>query len=444
MNLAVGVERPAFLLRVSMNYLLQTDIIAAHAIPLFCCDCSDTPFPHGEYVSCRVMKGIPGQSIVDVSLRSSRIEGDLDDDESPGVADTVHGYVIATNKSGCFVRLARQIQGRVILKELCDGFLPDPETSFPMGRLVVGKVKEVREAQKKPKNKKATDPVKIQVDFDMRESTVLESQQKLGFDDIELQSKHKGTVTRVETYGVFVRLENSDVSGLVHKSECSDNYIKKQLAALYDPGDLVKVLVLKKDSEERRIGFSMKASHFEGDEDSDNDSSVDDGAESDQDMLDAEGSSDDVDDEDELDSDDENFGAKLAAKMQNEADGSTGDDKSDSDSDSEDEEQHNVSSEDEEGDEEKDDKRKVKSPRGLDTDVGFDWGHGGLSASSKKKEDDDTSDDNDESGDSDDDDDGNTKSSHKSRKKQAQRRREELEITRRETALADGTADENP
>jgi rRNA biogenesis protein RRP5 len=35
-------------------------------------------------------------------------------------------------------------------------------------------------------------------------------------------------------------------------------------------------------------------------------------------------------------------------------------------------------------------------------------------------------------------------SSHKSRKKQAQRRREEQEITRRETALADGTADENP
>ena len=39
---------------------------------------------------------------------------------------------------------------------------------------------------------------------------------------------------------------------------------------------------------------------------------------------------------------------------------------------------------------------------------------------------------------------GAQKTSHKSRKKQAQRRREEDEITRRETALADGTADENP
>jgi rRNA biogenesis protein RRP5 len=46
--------------------------------------------------------------------------------------------------------------------------------------------------------------------------------------------------------------------------------------------------------------------------------------------------------------------------------------------------------------------------------------------------------------DGDDDNDEGKASSHKSHKKQAERRREEKEISRREMAWADGTADENP
>jgi rRNA biogenesis protein RRP5 len=48
-------------------------------------------------------------------------------------------------------------------------------------------------------------------------------------------------VTRVESYGVFVRIDNSDISGLAHITECSDSYIKN-LFDLYNPGDMVKVL----------------------------------------------------------------------------------------------------------------------------------------------------------------------------------------------------------
>jgi rRNA biogenesis protein RRP5 len=395
---------------------------------LFCVDLnSDSRFPHGKFVRVRVLKSIPGQSLVDVSKRSSRIEGDLDEDEAPEVGDMVNGYVVHTNKSGCFVRLARHVQGRVILKELCDGFLPDPVVSFPTGRLVVGKVKTVGKAQKK--SKKATDPFKIQVDIDMRESTLLEDQNKLKFDDIEIGTKHKGTVTRVEQYGVFVRIESSDVSGLVHKSECSDNYIKN-LEKLFDPGDLVKILVVKKETEEKRIGFSMKASHFEDDEDSDassiGDSTSDE--EGDRDMMDM--------DDDGLASDDENLVSKLAAKIRKGEDDSDSDDKSSSEDDSE-------------GDSDSDDEEKAekktsrKDKKKLDTDVGFNWGPGRSAAAGKTKDDDNSSDDSDSASESDDDD-ADAKTSHKSKKKQALRRREEKEITRRETALADGTADENP
>jgi len=377
-------------------------------------------FADGKYVECRVLKGVPKHALVDLSLRSSRIEGDLDDDAPPLEGETVHAYVLETNKKGCFVRLARGIEGRVTLRELCDGYLPDPTASFPAGRLVVGKVKSIREAPKQSKH--TINPVKFQVDLDMRESTLLDQKKVLTFDDITVDTKYKGTIARVESYGVFVQIKDSKVSGLAHMSECSDNFIKN-LGGLYDPGDLVKLLVIKKDAGKRNLGFSLKASHFEDDEDSD-DSSVEDESDSDDDeMLDVE----------KLDSDDENFGAKLAGKMQQDED-------SDDDSSSEEDDSVDDSGSDEDSEDE-DEAPKVS----MDTDVGFDWDAKG-SATKSENNDDDSSDDSDSDSDDglDDENDEGKASTHKSRKKQAQRRREEREINRREMALADGTADENP
>ena len=376
---------------------------------------------------CRVLSGVPSKPMVEVSLRGCRVEGDTDDDEMPEVDETIQAFVVDTNKKGCFLRLGRQVEGRVILKELCDGFLPDPAASFPTGRLVVGKVKGIT------KTNKAN--CKFTVDLDMRESVLLDTQKKLKFEEIEVGSKFKGTVTRIEDYGVFVRIENSDVSGLVHKSECSDNYIK-DLAHLYDPGDLVKVVALKKDDEKKQLGFSMKASLFEDDDDSDDD---DDEAS----MSDA-GSEDHVRDEsgnqDVLDSDDEFFATKLAAKMKRDGEGVSDDDEEMAEThDTSDSESESDSSSEDESDSEE----KSKQAKGLDTNVGFDWGGPAASTKPTRKSsmDEDDVDDSSEEGENED---ALHKSSHKSRRKQAQRRREEQEIARRETALADGTADENP
>jgi hypothetical protein len=76
----------------------------------------------------------------------------------------------------------------------------------------------------------------------------------------------------------------------------------------------------------------------------------------------------------------------------------------------------------------------------MDTDVGFEWG--ATPAITKHNEDESDSDD--ESDDEEEDDDAVAKSGHNSRKKAALRRQEEEAIAKREKALADGTADENP
>jgi rRNA biogenesis protein RRP5 len=405
-------------------------VLGSPFLLLYLCSDEQDQYGHGTYVQCRVLAGIPSQPIVEVSLRPGRLEGDLDDDELPEEKDFVQGFVIDTNKKGCFVRLARCVEGRVTLKELCDGFLPDPVSSFPMGRLVVGKVKSVRPHKPSSKKKKnAKDHNKATVDLDMRESVLLESQDKLMYEDVEVGSKHKGTVTRLESYGVFVRLDNSDVSGLAHKSECSDKYIKN-LADLYDPGDLVKVLVVKKDEERKTIGFSLKASHFRDDVESDDDSSVGDEDSKMDEVLENALASDEEDDE-KFDSDEENFVAKLAQRKlepYGESSSESGEEESDGGSESSDESDAESQEED--------------IPT-IDTNVGFDWGAGGPGAI-KSSEEESSSNSSDDSSDEEEVDTSGGKASRKSRKKAAARRLEEHEISRRETALADGTADENP
>lgn len=360
----------------------------------------------------------------------------------------VHAYVISTNKKGCFVRLSRFVEGRVILKELADGFLPDPAAMFPQGRLVIGKVKEIRHLPKDGKKGKKYSP-KVTVDLDMRESTLLEDEDKITYDDIKIGEKYKGTVTRVEPYGVFVRLENSEMTGLAHLSECSDNYIKT-LTDLYDPGDLVKALVVKKDEEQNRFGLSLKASHFEDDSDSDDDDESTSSSESGSDAGEADDALNDVlvsdaDDSDGVDSDDENFASKLAAKMQggNNDKGGEGDENSDegSSSGSSDDGEDDGSSSSDDSDE--DDDEDESRPTAMDTDVGFNWGS--KLKSTEAMGDDNSSSDEESSSDEDNDEIDNAgKSSHKSRKKAAARRKEEKEISARESALADGTADSNP
>ena len=108
----------------------------------------------------------------------------------------------------------------------------------------------------------------------------------------------------------------------------------------------------------------------------------------------------------------------------------------------------NDSDEDEVEEKPKDTKVKAKS---MDTDVGFNWGSSAKPAKSSKLATAESSDDESDSSSSSDeeesdDDDADTgfKSSHNSRKKAAAKRREEEETSRREIALADGTADETP
>lgn len=353
-------------------------------------------FPHGKFVQGIIIsekKGSPDK--FEVSLRKSRLKGSDTKPTDFKEGSPVQAYVVATTKDGCFLRLNRYTEGRVLLKDLSDGFLPNPAEAFPPGRLVAGILKGVHSVGSE------SNP-RFNADVDLRDSTLLKTQSaKLSFEEISVGDKYKGRVTRIEDYGVFVRIEESNVSGLVHKSECSDQFVKS-LSSLFSLGDLVKVVVLKKDEATKRLGFSMKPSLFE-DEDSVEEDAEMDIRETPDDSLSGEGENPTNDEEASTSSEDT--------------------------SDSEDSE-----------DTESVDSTRNDNPMVIEEDLGFDWGGERLRAENQDDQDTDSESESEVSLE----DNPDQASGHNSRRKHAKKRLEEEEIGRRELALASGMADDNP
>jgi len=368
---------------------------------------------HGSVLSFTVLDLSEKDQTVELSLRKSRKEGNLTDDRVPEVGEITQAYVVSTNKKGCFVRCSRSINGRCILKELSDGFLSDPAASFPSGRLVVGKVTAVH-----------NECGRWSLDLNLRESAVTDAKKALELRDIQVGQKFSGIVSRIEDYGVFVQLSGSSVFGLVHKSECSDRFVK-DVSKVYSPGDLVKVYVLKKDEEKKQVGLSMKASYFTDEDEVDEKHSVTEAVSSDDESMDEADSSADVANM-EVDDEDIDDGDK---EMQN--------------SDEEDEDSEGGSDDQSDDSEESEEASEAAGPGhadiAMDMDVGFEW-NAGAETSRNRDNNETSSDDDSDSGEED----ASTENVNHSRKNKSSRRREEKHISEREKALADGTADENP
>jgi small subunit ribosomal protein S1 len=73
-----------------------------------------------------------------------------------------------------------------------------------------------------------------------------------------------GTVTNITDFGVFVELEEG-IEGLVHVSEISKEKIKTPVG-MYNVGDVITAKVMNINSDERRIGLSIKRLDMEDDQ----------------------------------------------------------------------------------------------------------------------------------------------------------------------------------
>jgi rRNA biogenesis protein RRP5 len=179
------------------------------------------------------------------------------------VNDIVRGFVKNVADQGLFISIGPTVTTFVRVSEISDAFIKDWRSTYSVDQIVTGKITHVDSSLNK-------------VQMSLKASVIdVNYVPPLMFDDLKVKQVVSAKVRKVETYGVFIVVDNSNnVSGLCHRSEIADNKVE-DVTKLYDEGDAVKAIVLKIDKAKRRVNFGLKASYFKDvDADSEEDMSV--------------------------------------------------------------------------------------------------------------------------------------------------------------------------
>ncbi|KAL0316910.1 UNVERIFIED_CONTAM: rRNA biogenesis protein RRP5, partial [Sesamum radiatum] len=225
-------------------------------------------YQEGQFVKCKVLeinRGVKSTVHVDLSLRSAP-DGSHDlistdsgmhtsiqrvdkiTDLHPDMV--VRGYVKNISSKGCFIMLSRKMDAKILLCNLSDSFVENPENEFPVGKLVIGKVLTV-------------EPLSKRVEVTLKtssESSKLKSD-PTHLNHIVVGDIISGRIKRVESYGLFIAIDHTNVVGLCHVSELSDDHIDDPETA-FKAGERVKAKVLKVDKDRNRVSLGMKSSYI--------------------------------------------------------------------------------------------------------------------------------------------------------------------------------------
>ncbi|XP_010557958.1 PREDICTED: rRNA biogenesis protein RRP5 isoform X2 [Tarenaya hassleriana] len=229
----------------------------------------------GQFVKCKVIEishSVKGTLHIDLSLRTS-LDGmgsgqdsealnNIDsacrrieriDDLSPDMV--VQGYVKNIMAKGCFIVLSRKLEAKILLSNLSDEFVEKPEKEFPIGKPVIGRVLTVEPLTKR-----------IEVSLKSANAGRARKSEVYDFTKFSIGDRISGRIKRVEPYGLFIVLDQTNMVGLCHKSELSDERVDN-IQATYKAGERVTVKILKLDQEKHHISLGMKSSYFASDDD---------------------------------------------------------------------------------------------------------------------------------------------------------------------------------
>ncbi|XP_051148647.1 rRNA biogenesis protein RRP5 [Andrographis paniculata] len=224
-------------------------------------------YQEGQFVKCRVLeikRASKGTLHIDLSLRltsaaSHGFSADTSSQRMENIADlypnmVVQGYVKSITSKGCFIMLSRKIDAKVLLCNLSDSFVENLESEFPVGKLVIGRVLSV-------------EPLSKRVEVSLKTSSAASGQQLDPFllNQITLGDTIAGRVKRIESFGLFISIDNTNVVGLCHISELSDDHVG-DIMTKFKVGESVKAKVLKVDKNRNRVSLGMKKSYFKDEE----------------------------------------------------------------------------------------------------------------------------------------------------------------------------------
>lgn len=220
------------------------------------CDINDKLEPNfaqtintGKFVKVVVVDVDLERRKIFLSMKESDIKGVSSGDLScPSLGDMKSGFIKSISEKGCFVDFSRTQYARVKIAELSDDFIQDWKSMFKPGTLVTGKII-------------SADAENNRYEMSLKKSKCNPEFKKLSYTDLEPGMRVSGTVKNIQKFGIFINIDSSDISGLCHISEASDNPVSN-LERLYSVGDPVQALILKIDAEKDRVSLSLKASNF--------------------------------------------------------------------------------------------------------------------------------------------------------------------------------------
>ncbi|OIV89511.1 hypothetical protein TanjilG_20430 [Lupinus angustifolius] len=237
------------------------------------------PDPLSGYHEGKFVKGVvleishtvTGTVHIDLSLRPSNGMLSQDSEDAHSIVDVnskcvekiedlhpdliVKGYVKSVTPKGCFIMLSRKIDAKILLSNLSDEYVDDLAKEFPVGKLVTGRVISV-------------EPLSSRVEVTLKTSSGSSKSKSVNIDFSKFQIGDviSGRIKRVESFGLFVAIDNTDMVGLCHISEVSDDRID-DIESKFSAGEKVNARILKVDEERHRISLGMKSSYMGDDSD---------------------------------------------------------------------------------------------------------------------------------------------------------------------------------
>ncbi|KAI3794742.1 hypothetical protein L1987_37379 [Smallanthus sonchifolius] len=220
-----------------------------------------TGYHEGQFVKCKVIdirRSATGTFHVDLSLRSSLVEinGKSGSKRYEKIEDlnpdmTIEGYVKNITPKGCFIMLSRKLDAKILISNLSDDFVSKPEEEFPIGSLVTGRVISL-------------EPLSKRIEVSLRKTSgSKEPKADVGdFSSLHVGDIVSGRVKRIESFGLFITIDQTKSVGLCHVSELPEDNTDN-LETKYKIHERVKAKILKIDEERRRISLGMKGSYFE-------------------------------------------------------------------------------------------------------------------------------------------------------------------------------------
>lgn len=190
-------------------------------------------------------------SLLEPQTQSSIVDPRIRSFAELRIGQKVRGFVTEVVDFGVFVALSPSLDAKIPVKHLFDVYNKDWKGSFTPDQMVEGRILRINVD-------------KNQAEMTLRSGEITSLATNVTLSDFSKGQRVDGVIQNIAEYGVFIQIKGSDIKGLCHRSELADpnGPSADEMLKTFKKGDVVRALIISVDAEKKRLGFSLKPSHF--------------------------------------------------------------------------------------------------------------------------------------------------------------------------------------